>query len=230
MNDAAADSGTSMVRDIPPLVVAFVIAGALVAGIAVISYLTGADWDLFKVGNESNVPTWYSASQLFTIGLVLSPLAARDMKGRTPRSFALVLVPGLFFFLSLDEIATIHERLGVWLKSQGFGTDLRTDPWMFVFVPLVAVVGAVALWAFWPYIRSRNDVVILGIAGVAVFALSAVGLEFTANYVDEGSKAQQILGFLEEYGEMIAASLLLWSAVLVTRYEGIRLDVGEART
>ncbi len=59
MNDAEGDSGMSMLRDVPPLVIAFVVGGALVAGIAVISYLTGADWDLFKVGNESNVPTWY---------------------------------------------------------------------------------------------------------------------------------------------------------------------------
>ncbi len=230
MNDAEAGSGRSMLRDIPPIVIAFVISGALVAGIAVISYLTGADWAMFKVGNESNVPTWYSSVQLFTIGLVLTPLAVRDATRGRIRSLALYAVPGFFFFLSLDEVATIHERLGEWLKSRGIGSDLRTDAWMFIFVPLVAIIAAVAVWAFWPYIRSRKDVLILGVVGVALFGLSAVGFEFTANFVDEGSKEQQILGFFEEYGEMVASSLLLWSAVIVTRHEGVRLVLGERRS
>jgi hypothetical protein len=210
----------------PPLVKAFLIGGLLIAGAAIVSFLIDADVVMLKVGEESNLPTWFSASQLFTIGLVMAALAFRDSGGRSRRSRMLVAVPGLFFFLSLDEIAMIHERLGVWLQTLGIGTEMRTAPWMFIFAPLVAVLGGIALWSLWPYLRERRIVVVLGFLGVALFGFSAVGLELLANFTPDGGYQQKALGFAEEYGEMLAGSLLLWSAVLVTRAEGIRVELG----
>lgn len=216
-------------RHAPPLVKAFLIGGVAIVGVAFVSFLIDADVEILKVGEESNLPTWYSASQLFTIGLILSAIAFRDTEGRGLRSRALVAVPGLFFFLSLDEIAMIHERLGAWLQTFGIGTDMRTAPWMFIYLPLIAVLGGIALWSFWPYLRGRRDVLVLGFLGVALFGFSAVGLESVSNFTPDGGYQQKGLGFAEEYGEMLAGSLLLWSAVLVTRAEGIRIQLGRRR-
>lgn len=210
----------------PPLVQAFLIGGLVIAGAAIVSFLIGADLEMLKVGEESNLPTWYSASQLFTVGLVTAALAFRDSGGRSLRSRMLVAVPGLVFFLSLDEIAMIHERLGAWLQTLGVGTEMRTAPWMFIFAPLVAVLGGIALWSLWPYLRERRMVLVLGFLGVALFGFSAVGLEVLSNFTPDGGYQQKALGFAEEYGEMLAGSLLLWSAVLVTRAEGIRIELG----
>jgi hypothetical protein len=211
------------------LVKAFLIGGLLIAGAAIVSFLIDADLEMLKVGEESNLPTWYSASQLFTVALILAALAYRDSSGPSLRSRMLVAVPGLFFFLSLDEIAMIHERLGIWLQELGVGTEMRTTPWMLIFVPLVAAVGGIALWSLWPYLRKRRNVVVLGLLGVALFGVSAVGLEFIANSTPEGGYQQKALGFAEEYGEMLAGSLLLWSAVLLTRAEGIRIELGRSQ-
>jgi len=215
---------------IPSPVIAFAVGGALVAFAAIVSRWSGADLPLLKVGEESNIPTWFSSAQLFAIGLVLSVVAARDFTMRHPRSLLLPAAPALFLFLSLDEVAMIHERLGRWLLSLGIGTGLHSSgPWMFVFVPFVGVLAAISAWALWSYLRGRRVVLALAVSGVLVFGFAAVGLEFAANFVPENSLRQSALVFTEEYGEIAAATLLLWSALLITRYEGIRLEMGSCR-
>lgn len=123
----------------PPLVVAFGVGGVIVFGAAFASFLFGWDFALLKVGEENNIPTWFSASQLFVIGLVLAIIPYRDLSARRPKTYMLVVPAAFFFFLSLDEIAMIHERLGVWLQEYSVGVGLRTTPWMVIFVPLVGI-------------------------------------------------------------------------------------------
>lgn len=211
---------------VPPLVVASAIVGAAITLAALLSFLLGADWYLLKLGEENNIPTWYSSSQLLLVALALSALAIRDTRATPFRSLALIAAPALFFVLSLDETAMIHERIGVWLQTVGVGTDLRTTSWMFVFAPLVAVLGLISAWACWPYVRGRSKTLLLLAAGVALYGASAVGLEFVANFVGEGSLWQKGLGFAEEYGEMLAVTLLLWGCLDILRSQSIRIDFG----
>ena len=208
-------------RVVPPIVVVFGLAGIVVAGIAVLSFLAGFHWQLFKVGEESNVPTWYSSVQLFTIALVFAPLVIRD-GGVRPLLWS---VPGLFLLLSLDEVAMLHERLGRWLAAVGVGEGVRTGPWFFAWVPIVGIVALVALAAIHPYLRSRPRVAGLLLAAAAIYGGSAVGLEVVANLVPPGSLAEKGLGFAEEYGEMLGATLFLWAAVEVHRAERLAFTV-----
>jgi len=214
---------------VPPLVVASAIVGAVITVAALLSFLLGADWYLLKLGEENNIPTWYSSSQLLLVALALSALAVRDTRVKPLRSLALIAAPTLFFILSLDEIAMIHERIGVGLQSAGIGTGLRTTSWMFVFAPFVAVVGLISVWACWPYVRGRSKTLWLLAAGVVLYGASAVGLEFIANFVGEGSLWQKGLGFAEEYGEMLAVTLLLWGCLTILQSQGIRLDLGDRK-
>lgn len=228
MDDTDADLRSSAPRGLqaPPLVVAVAIIGAVIALAALLSFLLGADWYLLKLGEENNIPTWYSSSQLLLVALSLSALAARDTRIKPLRSLALIAAPTLFFLLSLDEIAMIHERIGVWMQSVGIGTELRTTSWMFVFAPVVAALGLISAWACWPYVRGRSKTIWLLAAGVVLYGASAVGLEFIANFVGEGSYWQKGLGFAEEYGEMLAVTLLLWGCLNILQSQSIRIDFG----
>ena len=223
-NPATAD------RAIPRLVLVFAASIAVVMVLAVLRYVLGGETDLFKLGEESNIPTWLSSVQLFLIAVVLMPLAMRDIDTNRARTWAIGLVPLFFAFLSLDEVAKLHERLGDWLKTDyGLGAELRSGPWIFGFVPLVAVLAAFVAFKMWPFLRSRRTPTLLMASGVAILGASAVGLEIAANFAVEDSAVHRALAFAEESGEMIGANLILWGALVVVKCEGIRLDLGTVR-
>ncbi len=92
------------------MVALFTGAIVVVAPLAVLGSLL--DWELLKVGEERNIPAWFSSMQLLVISMVLIPIVIRDADRRQPVTWALALVPGLFALLSLDEVAMLHERLG----------------------------------------------------------------------------------------------------------------------
>lgn len=225
-----APSLTSREGRVPPLVLVFGIGGLAIAVAAVGAFVVGGEWDLLKVGEESNLPTWFSSIQLFVIGLVLATIALRDIERHRPETWTLAAVPLLFVLLSLDEVAMFHERIGNLIQAEtGLGSGWRTGPWMFFFLPLIGLLAVVAAWQFWPYLRGRREAIRLFGVGLAALVFAAVGLEFTANFVAEGSLAHKGLGFAEEYGEMVAATLMLWGALVVVRSEGIRLESGTPR-
>lgn len=215
----------------PSLVLVFGFGVLAISLASLVAFAMGGHWDLLKLGEESNLSTWFSSTQLSLIGLVLATIAMRDVDSRQIATWSIALVPFFFFFLSLDEVAMLHERLGAWVgASSGLGAELRTGPWMFVFAPLAGLLALAAAASFWPYLRHRPDALLLFAAGITLLACSAVGLEFAANFVEEGSLLQKALGFLEEIGEMAAGTLMLWGALIVTRAEGIRLELGKIAT
>lgn len=208
----------------PPVVRVFAAGILVVAGLAILGVLLGTNWQLFKVGEEGNLPTWFSSTQLFTVGAILLVIVWPDVKRHRPTSWSLIVVPGLFLYLSLDEAATLHEQLGRWFFADSdFGASLRTGAWMFFFVPVITAVTGVAAWVFWPYVRGRREVITRYIAGLAIFAAAAAGLELMGNLTVPGSQIQKLLGFGEEVGEMIAVNIILWATVLVAKHEGIKL-------
>ena len=214
-------------RDVPVLVRAFVLGTIFVASLALLGFLLGVEWDLVDLGRENNIPTWFSSVQLFTIAAILSVIVIRDMDLRKLSTWTLAVVPGMFALLSLDEVAMFHERLGRWLKISGeVGTGLRTGPWVLIFVPLVGLLTVASAIVFWPYLKGRRDVLALVVLGFAAFGLSAVGLELLANLWVDQAKVPRVLGYAEEVGEMLAANIILWSAVLVVQHEGIHIEFG----
>ena len=232
MSSDAATNDHSQRIGLPPLAVrVFMVGTAVMAVLALTGFVLGTDWQLVKLGEENNIPTWFSSVQLFAIAAVLSPIVVRDAQRNRPRSWILGVVPGLFAFLSLDEVAMIHERIGAALKTDfGVGTGLRTGPWMLVFLPLVGVLVLISAVVFWPYLRGRRDVLVLAVAGLFLYGLSAAGFEGIANFVAEDSLATKLLGFIEEIGEMLAANIIFWAAVVVARHEGVRLELGSRRS
>ncbi len=166
--------------------------------------------------------------QWLVVAAVLAPIALRDVERRRPRTWGLFLVPGLFLVLSIDEVARLHERLGVWLdEAAGIGRELPyTGGWFFVVVPAAGAWAVVAAVVFWPYLRERREAVTLLVAGLSLLLTAAVGLEFSSNFLPEHGNLHRAEIFGEEVLEMIAANLVLWGAVLIAREEGIRLDTG----
>ncbi|VAV92409.1 hypothetical protein MNBD_ACTINO02-1444, partial [hydrothermal vent metagenome] len=55
---------------IPLVVRIFVIGTIVMAVLALAGFVSGADWQLVQLGEENNIPTWFSSVQLFAIALV----------------------------------------------------------------------------------------------------------------------------------------------------------------
>lgn len=134
----------------------------------------GRAW--FDVGNENNLPTWWNAALLMVAAALASVVACVSWNGRrakSPGTAVWWLIGLLLAALSLDEVASLHERLGrladAALPGHGF-----TYAWLAVGIPmaLALLTGTVFVTRSLAVVPRR-----LLLAGLLVLFAGAVGLE-----------------------------------------------------
>lgn len=209
----------------------WVVAGVnVLMGIAnIITFAVTQFWDLepiamFRLSDEANIPTWWSSAQLLVIGLLLAVLAWRLVQRREPGAWVMWLPALLFIFLSMDEVASIHETIG-----HRWGLEfLRTGMWVGIVVPVFLVMLTCITWAIWPFLRGRTGVIRTYAAGIGLLLFSAVGLELLANLYPDGSLQVHTLVLMEEVGEMMAGTLMLWATAQWVASFGLRFMVTES--
>lgn len=161
-----------------------VIAGAAVE---LIRFNTGHDSlyglsRLFDLGQEANIPTFFSALLLLAASSLLTIIAAA--KRQSGAEFAkhwVVLAVG-FFFLALDESAQIHELLIRPMR------DLlgRYSEGIFYFAWVVPGIGIVAIlaFAFFRFWRSLDRATMIYFAvGGLLYIGGTVGIEMVDGLV-----------------------------------------------
>ncbi|MFN8021626.1 MAG: hypothetical protein U0Q03_08880 [Acidimicrobiales bacterium] len=192
--------------------VLFVCCGVLTALGAVAEWFAAEDrWKylLFDLNNEANVPTWYSAGQLCVAALLAwacgSLGQARGLPGR--RSWS--VVAAALLFVSVDEVAQIHEQVSYYVRR-----DLHTGgpewwAWVLPYGAATAVL-AVVLFRWWrslpPITRRRLTI------GATVFVVGAAGLEVAeaaAEAVLDGDAVVRALTVVEEAMEMYAVAYVI---------------------
>lgn len=173
---------------------------------------------LFDLDAEQTIPDWFSALQLALVGLVFM-LKARQpdvAHGLSPRF--ILLVGAGFLFLSADEAASIHERIGALLKKTRSAPGFKGGHglWMLPY----AVLGLLLLWA---NLRSvaimltryrRASLLMLG--GFGVILVGAVGLEALSYQYLRGGDTPGLYVVevaCEEFLEMFGASVMLYGAL-----------------
>ncbi len=176
---------------------------------------------LFRLSDEANIPTWWSSMQLLMIAQVLGVMAYYLVDRRNWRTWGLWLAVAVFAFLSMDELAVIHERIGhAWGPRA-----LRTGMWVPILTPVFVMVVVLVGRAIWPILRPYPAVMKRLAAGIILLLVSAVGIELIANFFEDQSMAVNICVIFEEFGEMCAGTLMLWAAVDWMHLSGIRLAV-----
>jgi hypothetical protein len=189
---------------------------------------TGGEIDTLSVAAERSVPTWYASVKLFLVGQALLATAfLLPFSARTAR-LALVGLAVLFAVLSVDEIASLHERFGwrlnAWLAGEGGSqADLvfaRTGYWMVALLPLT--LGALAFLghAYWRASRPGWSVAGKALLGCGLLLGGAAGVEALQNFLPDGA----VLGVaiaLEEGFELAGVTFLLWAALVeLARHAG----------
>lgn len=183
-------------------------------------------FDFVRLGSEANLPSWYSASQLLAVGaLAAVGVWPRVSSGTGGARWA--LAPAAFFvLLSMDEGAQAHERLGNVVEGlTGVGAGVSMGPWLLAALPLYLALGWLVWRAARPLVVGRPRVLGLAVAGVLLLGLSAAGLEAIGSMLAGQPLAVRMVGVVEEVGEMMAGTTLLWAAWELIRAEGITLSV-----
>ena len=211
------------------LVIALVAGTSLAVNLVALSSPGGGDLEpgsashwvgLLSVDAEANVPTWLSTALLLTAGLALwgAGVVARRSGDRWHRHWTFLAV--VFCYLSLDELAQIHERLSRIvarvLPTHGF----LAFGWVLVAAPLVAALGLAYLRflaALW------HPVGRLFVLAGAVYVGGALGVEMLSGWIYDGV-GEVTVGYVlastaEELMEMLGVALFLYAVTSHLRRE-----------
>jgi len=144
-------------------------------------------WQMFDLGSECNLPTWYASILWFLAALAAvgcyavragSPLQRRHDK-------LWLLIAAAFLVASADEVASVHEEVGSYLQGEASGLGLSSvvsaasphSPWIIFYAPFL-VAFAVFLVAFlWQRLAFSIWLRLLLVLAIECYAL-AVGLDY----------------------------------------------------
>lgn len=143
---------------------------------------------IFNITREDGLATWFMVIQTFCSGMVLALIAVvhRSRGAGIAAVAGWSLLSVFFVYLSADDGAEIHERLGSTFKAaareaeSGAITQVQgwypSYDWQLVFLPFLVVAGVLMLLFLLRVFRSRKSRVVL-FGAPAIMAL-AIGLDF----------------------------------------------------
>lgn len=96
---------------------------------------------LFDLDSEANIPTWYASISLLACSVILAAIAHTQPKEAIPKAGDWRTLSIIFLFLSIDELASIHELLIEPLRA-GLGTSgIFHFAWVIPYSGLVLLLG-----------------------------------------------------------------------------------------
>ncbi len=166
-------------------------------------------FQLFDVGHESNIPTYFSVLLFFCLAImswIISLFENIDKKTSNLWKFAIPV----FLFLGADELASIHEQLTYPTQRLLTTTGLLEFAWVIPYALLILVLA----YYYIPLIlklRFRNLILL----GAGVFVVGALGFEMLSAYYyasfDVGHVGFIIASSIEEIFEISGLLILVFA-------------------
>jgi len=190
-------------------------------------------YSLFNMDWEGNVPTLFSAMNLFFSALLLLYLSKVEQNNGGCWHFHYLSLGILFLFLSYDEIWSLHEKisgmLSRYLHTQSLLT-LGTVLFAMILLPSLVVF-------FWRLLLALPRRIALEMILCAViFLMGAVGMEMVSiGYAQaQGTKADlkyQMLAIIEETLEMVGVAIFNYTLLklLLQQKHQILFHLGRVR-
>ena len=169
---------------------------------------------LFYLDLESNVPTWYSSFGLAAAAVVLGLIAMVKLARHDAYRRHWAFLSGLFWLLSIDEVAMIHELPIDPLRERFHTTGLLYYPWVIFGLLFVGLVG-ISLLGFLRHLPAptRNGFLLAGL----VFVGGAIGVEMLsgvqADLCGEENLTYAMITTVEEFMEMTGVVILIYFAL-----------------
>ncbi len=209
----------------------WIITAALV-GLHILNLITGApSWQLerlFDLDGESNLPTWFSSVLWLLASVMAYQCSELSAKGSVKRSWFLVAA-GLLF-LSIDEVAMIHEKFDQTVATSplfghflGRFHDTRWPVFAFPFVLLFFVWLAANLGRS---LAGSTQSIKFFTVGFLLF-VGAMGLELITNLPFEQMNlywAPELETVAEELMEMSASLVLITGLLAHRRFLEARIE------
>ncbi|WP_353951459.1 hypothetical protein V6K52_17765 [Knoellia sp. S7-12] len=163
---------------------------------------------LMDIGAEANIPTWWN-TMLLALVAALAAIAWRAESDRGPRTaWAAVTAAGTY--LSIDEAAVLHEKLGVPMREAGL--DVVTYAWVLpgAAFAILATLVLVRLGRRLPRPTGGR----LGLA-LVVYGGAAVGIEGVNGVMSRnGHGLDFTVGIILEEGLEMGACIIAVCAIL----------------
>lgn len=166
--------------------------------------------DLFSVNAEQTIPTWYSVVLLLTAAVTLSLITIANVTTRQRNTLYWAGLSFIFFYLSMDEGAVIHE-IGTDVIDAYFQVSgLLTFGWVIIAAPIVVLIGLIYLrFLLRLPARTRNQFILAGM----VYVGGAIGVEsISASLYDLGggvSFEYLAVATIEETFEMLGVVIFI---------------------
>jgi hypothetical protein len=207
----------------PPLFILILVAIELcLCFVYLFNYFVGQPFHaitaLIDLDGEVSVGTWFSSMQLFLIALFFGIFAGFRFEWKKISSWLLLGLPLAFLFLSIDEAAMVHERIGYvadrFLKNGSRkGTMFHhTGCWIVLYGIMFFMFMTFLLVAIKKHFTGKMKSLIKLACGVVIFLGGAVGVEFLDNYTCKDATLHVLEVCLEEFLEMLGATIICWSA------------------
>lgn len=128
---------------------------------------------LLNFDNESNIPTLYSSFALIIASILLCAIGLAHKSANEP-SVAWLFLAIIFLFLSIDEMASIHERLIEPLRESLNTTGLLYFAWVIPYGCILLVFVTLYLKFLWQLPKSIS---LLFIISGTMYVAGAIGFE-----------------------------------------------------
>lgn len=206
----------------PRIIIAVLLVVVALLGLAdiitqTIKFVTGHPWVFglvpkFDLSQENNLPTFFSSLDLAIASLLLGIIAALSKRAGKPYNWHWTLLSLIFLFLSLDEVASLHE-----LSARPTQTILGVSG-VFYFawvIPagLLLIILGLAYFKFLMHLPSRTRLIFM--VAAAMYVGGALGFEMTeGQYVELFGKetlAYSFLVLIEETFEMTGIVVFVYA-------------------
>lgn len=174
--------------------------------------LAGSRFRILNLDEENNIPTWYSSMILFASAILFGLITI--WKNHTKDKFRyywLALTLG-FLVMSMDEVASIHERLVQPIDTTLKITYTNHFSWLLAGIPLVAILGILFL-RFWMQLESSYKWLFLAAGGL--YLSGVIGLELVdgimLSKISEPNMGYAILTNFEEFLEIAGVTVLIYT-------------------
>lgn len=208
--------------NIRPNTVAFFLAA--ITALLILAHSAGLVWEAFHgkelgrdlikrfdLGREGNIPTWFSSTLLLLAALLQGLIAAITRIRQEPYLAHWIFLALIFFFLSCDETAQIHEWTVAHVYSIAKIPFFQFIGWVVPYSLLLILFGAAYLRFF---LHLPNRIMMLFAAAGAVFVGGALGMELLTaaigRVVFEG-KIHFLFNIVEEALEMAGIIILIYA-------------------
>jgi len=166
----------------------------------------------FYLDFEGNVPTYANALLLFIPSLLLAGIGIWKNSVRDKFRFHWSGLAIIFFLLSIDEMASIHEKLIKPMRAIFGSEGIFYFAWIIPGLIVVALFGLTYLMYF---LHLENKFKLLFFFSLAVYLSGVIGGEMVSGYfaANLGIKnyTYAIVASLEESVEMFGCSLIIYS-------------------